>query len=80
MKKYLVLYYDGNDTRAAALPAPSADEEGGVRGFPESSNATLWGLGAECEITAVIGISAAGAEQVEDLELWINEEEVTVAA
>lgn len=78
MNHYLVIYSNDDVICAAALPAPSSDTEGGIKGFPDSTNAILWELEEHCEIIAVIGIPSTGAERVEELLLWIDEQEIKV--
>lgn len=74
MKKYLVLYYNGDETKAKALNAP--DQSSNSDGFPNSSNALLWGLSEDDTIVAVIGIPDLSVEKVTDLSIWIDEQEV----
>lgn len=75
-KRYLVFYWDPDKEEyfVKRLPAPESPDN--LDGLPDSSSSILWGLPEECQIVGVVGVDRLGAENVEELNVWMNEQEV----
>lgn len=63
MKKYIVIYDNGNETRSALRASDT----------PDSSASHAWGLAETATITAVVG-----PVNPDDITVWIDEEEQTL--
>lgn len=65
METYLVIYYDGTNTKHAFLQSDT----------PDSTNALAWGLDDGFEIIAVIDVAESAVDAI-----WIDEEAVFPSA